>query len=110
MDCPNCGTSVAGVALVVGIVKLTSFHCGCGKRWRTKSLKVEFDRALFLGEIKRLESAYPVQPPPEVTRAIEYLKVKIEADYRQGLDAEEALRRRRNDNWERQFLRAALGG
>lgn len=109
MDCPNCGKSVGGVSLMVGIVKITTFKCKCGRLWRLKSLLTAFSVSVFTGEIERILTRYPGAKPPHVKVALAYLEAKVADHQYSALEEEEAKRKRRNDHWEREFLKQALG-
>lgn len=109
VECPKCGKSVGGVAVVVGVVKITTFKCQCGRVWRTKGILTAFSVSVFTGEIERLHTKYPGVKPPHVKIAVGYLEAKISDHSCSALEEEEAKRKRRNDHWERQFLKDALG-
>lgn len=110
MDCSRCGSKVGGVNLVVGIVKVTTCHCkDCGKVWRIKTLLVAFSVSVFVGELERLHAKYPDHRPVVIKSVMTYLQGKVDAHMATQLDEEAAKRKRRNDMWERQFLKDALG-
>lgn len=109
MECPNCGTKVGGVGLVVGFVKITTFKCQCGRVWRLKGLLCTFQVAAFAQEIDRLHSKHPGAKPVHVRIAIEYLQAKLDDHQYSALAKEEALRKKKADLWERNFLKEALG-
>lgn len=109
MDCPKCGKAVGGIGLVVGFVKITTYKCSCGRVWRFKGLLQPFQVAAYAGEIDRLSVKYPSAKPTHVRIAIEYLQAKIDDHHRSALDREEALRKKKADLWERQFMKQAIG-
>lgn len=103
MECPSCSELVGGVSLVVGYVKITTFHCKCGRLWRSKELLVSFDKPRFVAEVERLLTKYPADRPVHVRLTIELLQNRLD---RYVLDGEAAvLSQRRLDSWERQFLK-----
>lgn len=109
MECPNCGKSVGGVAVVVGVVKLTTFRCRCGRVWRLKALIAAFSVAVFSAEVERLESKYPGFKPPHIKIVLGYIQSKLNDHSYSSLDADRARKKRRDDFWEKQYLKELLG-
>lgn len=110
MDCPRCGSKVGGVSLIVGFVKVTTCHCKeCGKVWRVKVILAAFSVSSFVGEIERLHAKYPGPKPPEIKSVMVLLQGKVDSHAATQLDKEAATRKRRNDMYDRQFLKEALG-
>lgn len=109
MDCPNCGKAVGGVAMLIGVVKLTTFRCRCGRVWRLKALVASFSVALFSAEVERLEGKYPGFKPPHVKIALGYIQAKLDDHSYSSMDAERARKKKWDDLWEREFLKQALG-
>mgnify|MGYP001209342628 CR=1 FL=1 len=109
MECASCGKRVGGVSVIVGIVRVTTHKCSCcGKVWRDKELTVPFSVPVLESEVSRLK-ATPGTKSPVVRVSIRFLTGKLEHHSLQGLDPEASLRRRRDANWERQFLKSMLG-
>lgn len=109
MDCPNCGKSVGGVAMVVGLVRLTTFRCRCGRVWRLKALLTAFSVSVFSAEVERLEARYPGAKPPHVKIALGFLQAKLNDHSYSSLDADRARKKRRDDLWEREYLKSLIG-
>lgn len=109
MKCPKCGAEVGGMNMVVGFVRIETHRCkNCGKAWRQKFLIVPFCIHALSNEIERLHVKHPGKKPHHVQLALDYLQSKVDSHARSALDRDSALRKRRNDLWERRFLRDAL--
>lgn len=107
MDCPNCGRAVGGLAMKVGVVKVTHYCCGkCGRRWRGSELVVEFCVPVIEDALARLKG----RPLTKVEKAARmFLEAKLSNHAASSLEKDLALKKRRLDHWERKFLEEALG-
>lgn len=109
MQCPACGGDSGTLALVVGIVKISTHRCKeCGRAWKHKELLVQFSASILEKEIRRLKANGDVSAQATRT-AIQFLNVKLESHAASALDEDAARQKRRNDLWERRYLREALG-
>lgn len=110
MICERCGGTVGGITVKVGPVKMTTVHCPhCGALYRTKKVSIQFSVAAFMEEIEKLNAQYKAPRPTRVRVAIEYLQAKIDSHAASQLSKEDGIRRRRNDLWERKYLRELIG-
>lgn len=109
MQCPVCGGDSGSVALVVGVVKIITFHCKeCHKVWRKKELTVQFHASMIEKEIRKLKETRDITASS--TRiAIQFLQVKLDSHAADCLDEDSAKSKRRNDLWERRYLQSMLG-
>jgi len=107
--CPRCSSTVGAVSIKVGVVKVGTHRCSCGKVWRDMSLMGELSHHDAIVELDRLKSRYALDQPSYARYAIAFLQSKISAHDREVLDNDAALRKRRLDCWEKKFLRESLG-
>lgn len=97
MECSCCGGDSKGVHLIVGLVKVSTFHCtDCGKVWRL----VVFIPALFVAsvvedELRRLATIHS----QTAKHARQYLRFRLNDS------SAKTLEQRRLDAWERRLLR-----
>lgn len=109
MECPVCGKGVGGVSILVGIVKVATFACPCGRHWRVRTLKgnpTVHDVASELGALLR---RYPGGRTDLVKQAISFLEVKAVSMAQEASGKAKATRERAADAWERRFLKEAIG-
>lgn len=106
--CPKCGEEVGALILKVNFVKIESHRCHCGRAWRQVTMTRQFCVHEASDEIRRLNCKHPGKKPHHIQLALDYLQSKVDSHARSALDRDSALRKRRNDLWERRFLREAL--
>lgn len=108
--CPGCGSKTHTLTFIVGIVKVVQYKCSkCPRISRESELTVPFSIPVMVREVERLRTNFPGQKTGQMLHALHFLEAKIHHHQLSALDSEAALRRRRLDMWERNFLRHALG-
>lgn len=108
MNCPSCGSEVSGLRLVVGVVRITTKVCKCGRSWRERHLLIDFIPGHIEDALLRLQRKYPGHRTPAVNCAIHYLQSKLDDHAASKLERDAATRKRRADFEERQFLKQAM--
>ena len=110
MECPYCGASSGALTVVVGIVKIISGTCSaCGRHWKKNDLTVPFVIEDVVTEVERLEKRYVSLQHEGAKIALAFLRSKIYTFELSKMDKASSLRKRRNDLWEKKFLKDALG-
>lgn len=109
MECPDCEAEVGGVSISVGIVKVATFACSCGRHWRVRSLKGSLGLSDVAEGLDDLLRRYPGNRSEVVRQAISYLESKQVSMAQDSHGKPKALREKAADVWERRFLREAIG-
>lgn len=109
MECPVCGQGVGGVAILVGIVKVATFACPCGRHWRVRSLKGNPTVHDVASELESLLRRYPGGRSDTVKQAISFLEIKATSMALESAGKSKATREKAADAWERKFLKEAIG-
>lgn len=109
MDCPVCGSNVGGVSLLVGIVRIASFACPCGRHWRLRTFVGEPTIHDVTNALEGLLKRYPGPRSDSVKHAIIFLETKQASMAAAHAGKSKAIRERAADAWERKFLRDAIG-
>lgn len=107
MECPNCKAEVKGFGIHLGLVRVASFSCSCGRHWKhcTFLQNVGVDDLVY--ELERLRKRPPLITDGTVASAVQFLEYNI--DLHKEVKVARSVRERRNDIWEKRFLKEAIG-
>ena len=107
-ECPTCGDVTGALIIKVNFVKIATHRCKCGRVWRNISMTKPFLHHDVADEIRRLNCKHPGKKEHHIQLALDYLQAKLDDHTRSALSRDAALRKRRNDVWEKRFLKEAL--
>lgn len=109
MECPDCNKNVGGISIKVGIVKVATFACPCGRHWRHRSFIGSPSVHDMVTEYEHLRARFPGLKSEPTKQALNFLQVKIESLAVNAAGKAKATREKAADAWERKFLREAIG-
>lgn len=109
--CPNCQEKAKAVRVVCFDVVVAYYHCGCGTRWKEFSFKdsVQLTAPYLTNLRERVLARHPGEKSRAIMDLLEHLNGRIEELRASHVVAKSSFRKRRDDLWERQFMKEAMG-
>lgn len=108
--CPNCKSNIKAVRLVFGPVVVSCFHCRCGhsRRELAWSTPVQLTAPEISGHINLILRKNSEDKSDIILEVVRFLSMRMEELRPPPSTSPTTLRKKRNDLWEKQFLKAAL--
>lgn len=109
--CPNCKQNAKAVKVVCFDVVVAYYHCECGARWKDFSFKssVQLTAPALTNLRERVLARHSGEKSRAIMDLLEHLNGRIEELRATHVVAKSSFRKRRDDLWERRFLKEALG-
>ena len=108
--CPKCGHGMKAVSVVLGFVKVDTYHCGkCGRACRHTNIIGSVPRAEVLSYFEKLKEQHAVSLSETHKVVLGHLERVLQSTVSGKVTVKKSLNARRHDHWEREFVKKALG-